>query len=67
MLIESIEWVGERVHIHFFDVDGSHETVILFPSEALDLLGWLIQERDTLLRLNAKQLEQIQRREEHVQ
>lgn len=63
MLIKGIEWVGERVHIHFFDVDGSHETVILFPSEALDLLGWLLQEKDTLLRLNAQHLEEIRRKD----
>ncbi len=57
MLVDCIEWVDERVHIHLFDLDGSHETIVMYPAEALDILGWLWQEKDKLLRLNAVHLE----------
>lgn len=50
MLVRGIEWVGERVHIHFYDTDGSNETVVLLPSEALDILIWLQQNREKLLK-----------------
>ncbi len=60
MLVERIEWVDERVHIHLFDLDGSHETIVMYPAEALDILGWLLQEKEKLLRLNAAHLEAMQ-------
>ena len=60
MLIDRIEWVDERVHIHLFDLDGSHETIVMYPAEALDILGWLLQEKEKLLRLNAAHLEAMQ-------
>lgn len=68
MLIEEhgIEWVGERIQLRLFDLDGSHETIFLYPAEAIDLLGWLMQEKDKLLMLNTKHIEDIQRREENV-
>jgi hypothetical protein len=65
MLVQGIEWIGERVHIHLFDTDGRHETVILYPAEALDILGWLHMQHKELLRLNEKHLDEI-RREENV-
>ncbi len=61
MLIDRIEWVDERVHIHLFDLDGSHETIVMYPAEALDMLGWLWQEKDKLLRLNAAHLEAMKK------
>ena len=66
MLLEDIKWVGERVHLHFYDLDGSRETIILYPSEALDILGWLLQEQPKLLQVNAAHIEELQRREENV-
>ena len=61
MLIRDIEWVGDRVHLHFFDVDGSHETMVLFPAEALDIRDWLVRETPELLRLNAEHLHEIRK------
>jgi len=63
MLLRDIELVGGRVHIHFNDVDGSHETIVLLPAEALDLSGWLLQVQPELLRLNAHDLEEIRRKD----
>lgn len=68
MLIEEngIEWVGDRVQIRLFDLDGSHETIFLYPAEALDILGWLTQERDKLLRINAQHIKAVQQGENFV-
>jgi hypothetical protein len=51
MLVERIEWIGERIVIHLFDIDGSHETICLYPDEALAVLHWLQQQEKQLLAL----------------
>ncbi len=60
MLIEGIEWVGDRIHIRLFDLDGSHETIVMYPSEALDIYGWLLQNYDKLIRMNDVHIKALQ-------
>ncbi len=66
MLIDRIEWVGDRVHVHLFELDGRHETMVLYPSEALGLLKWLVQEQAKLLRMNEQRIEALLRKEKNV-
>ena len=59
MLVKHIEWIGERIHIQFHDL----ETVVLMPAEALDILGWLMQEQEKILQLNAQSIEELRRKD----
>ncbi len=51
MLLQSVEIVGNRVHIGFYDIDGEHRLVVLHPYEAWDLLMVLQQHKGQLIKL----------------
>lgn len=62
MLIRDIYIVDEKVRI--YDMDGSYQEIN--AADAVDLLGWLIQQKERLLHIVREETKRLQRREETV-
>ena len=61
MLLRHIEWVGETIRIHWYDVDGSKRVDDINVADAIDLYGWLHMELPKLHRMNEMQIRSIQK------
>jgi hypothetical protein len=61
MLIRDIYMVDKNVRI--YDMDGSYQEI--GADDAIDLLGWLLQQKERLLHIMREETKRLQRREEH--
>ena len=63
MLLRHMEWIGEQIRLHLYDVDGSHQTIDISVAEALDILAWLKGQEARLSLVNSWQINAMQQQE----
>jgi hypothetical protein len=66
MLLRHIEWVGETIRIHWYDVDGITRVDDINVADAIDLYGWLHMALPKINRINEMQIRALQNNE-HVE
>jgi hypothetical protein len=64
MLLRHIEWVGDVVRVHLDDTDGSKTVIDLNADDALDLCGWLLQEKTRLIETLRRRMKAFQKEEQ---
>ena len=62
MLIRDIYIVDGKVRV--YDMDGSYSEYT--ADDAIDMLGWLLQQKERLLHIMREDIKRVQRREEVV-
>lgn len=63
MLLRNIKWIGDEISIEMLDKEEKRQSFTFNVADALDVSGWLMQERERMLDVWRRQLEAMRRKE----